>query len=206
MVYQVTSGPRCQSGLRAPPARGLYDDTVHNQGRWARWVPAALLTVCTVVALVLQFLPVVAIGAQWAGNHDVASGGCGWDGTCSDVGVVDATMWCALVLVVAELAVGGLLGTAKRFAITIMVGCSVSWVVMFQDAFVMSQAAAHDPDDQGQARLFLTWGTRALMVDAAIALACCLAWFFVTRRRRPRTPRSPAPVGWRERKTPGRLE
>lgn len=146
---------------------------------------------CTVVAFVLQFLPVVVIGAEWAGNHDVASGGCGWDGTCSDQGVMDATMWCALVLVVVELVVGGLLGTVKRFAITIMVGCFVSWAVMFQNAFVMSQAAGRDLDDQGQARLFLTWCTRALMVDAAIALACCLVWFFVARRRRPRTPRSP---------------
>jgi hypothetical protein len=164
---------------------------MHHQGRWAKWVPAALLTVCTVAAFVLQFLPVVAIGAQWAGNHDVASGGCGWDGTCSDEGVIDATMWCALVLVVAELAVGGLLGTAKRFAITIMAGCFVSWAVMFQNALVMSQTAVRNLDDKGHARLFLTWGTRALMVDAAIALVCCLVWFFVARRRRPRTPRSP---------------
>jgi hypothetical protein len=150
-----------------------------------------LLTVCTVVAFVLQFLPLIAIGAQWAESHDVASGGCGWDGTCSDEGVVDATMWCVLVLVVAELAVAGVLGTVRRFAITIMIGCFVSWAVMFQDAFVMSQAAARDLDDQGEARLFLTWGTRALITDAAIALVCCLAWFFVTRRRRPRAPRSP---------------
>jgi hypothetical protein len=141
---------RHRAGLQAPLARGPYDDTMHHQGRWARWVPAALLTVCTVAAFVLQFLPVVAIGAQRAGNHDVASGGCGWDGTCSDEGVMAVTMWCALGLVVAELAVGGLLGTAKRFAITIMAGCLVSWVVMFQNAFVMSQAAGRDLDDQGR--------------------------------------------------------
>lgn len=168
-------------------------DTMHNQRRWARWVLAALLTMCTMAAFVLQFFPLVGIGAQWAGNNDVASGGCGWEGTCSDQGAIGVTMWCALALLVAELAVGGLLGNVKRFAITITItiGCFVSWAVMFQDAFVMSQTAARGLDDQGQARLFLTWGPRALMADAAIALACCLAWFYITRRRRPRASRSP---------------
>jgi hypothetical protein len=100
---------------------------------------------------------------------------------------MDVTMWCVLALIVAELAVGGLLGTVKRFAITIMVGCVVSWAVAFQDAFVISQTAERGLDDQGQAQLFLTWGTRALMADGAIVLVCCLAWFVATRRRRPRT-------------------
>ena len=160
---------------------------MHDRGGRARWVPAALLTMCTAGAFVVQFLPLVAIGIQWAGNHDVAAGGCGWDGTCSDAGTMDVTMWCALALIVAELAVGGVLGTVRRFAITIMAGCFVSWAVMIQDALVASLTAGHGLDDQGQARLFLTWASRALMADVAIVLICCLAWFAAKRRWRPRS-------------------
>lgn len=92
-------------------------------------------------------------------------------------------MWCALGLLAAEVAVGGLLGTVRRFAFTIIIGCFVSWAVMFQAALVMSRTADRALAEQGQARLFLTWDTRALITDAAIALACCLAWLLVTRRR-----------------------
>lgn len=161
--------------------RESYNDAMVSQGRWTRWVPAALLTVCTVVAFVLQFVALVVIGGEWAGNHDVASGGCGWYGTCSDAGVLSVTMWCALALFLAELVIGGLLGTVKRLAVAIMVGCLVSWAVAFQDALVISQTAERGLDDQGRAQLFLTWGTRALMVDGAIVVICCLAWFVATR-------------------------
>ena len=85
-------------------------------------------------------------------------------------------MWCALALVLAELAIGGLLGTARRFAVTIMAGCLVSWVVMLQGALVVSLTGERGLDDQGRAQLFLTWGTRALVADGVLALACCLAW------------------------------
>lgn len=96
------------------------------------------------------------------------------------------TMWSALALVLAELVIGALLGTAKRFAVMIIAVCLVSWAVFLQDGLVMSMTAERGLDDQGRAQLFLTWGTRALMADGAIALICCLAWFIATRRRRLR--------------------
>src|SRR6266700_4864377 len=92
------------------------------------WV-AAVLTVGAVVAFVLQLVLLLQIGTDWAGAYDVRSGECGWDGTCSDEGSLQVTLWCALVLVAFEIISGLALRSARRLAITIMVGCAVSWLV-----------------------------------------------------------------------------
>jgi hypothetical protein len=159
--------------------------------RARRWLGPAILTVFTLVAFVGQFAAAVGIGFPWAWNQNIATGQCGWDGTCTDAGATTIIMWYSLALLLAEMVIGVVLGTAKRIALMIIAACLISWVVMYQDALVMGLAAKPGLTDQAQAQLFLTWAPRALLADAAIALLCYLAWFIIRRRRLPRSAPSP---------------
>jgi hypothetical protein len=64
------------------------------------------------LALFVQLVAIVGLGTGWAGSLDVMQGGCGWDGTCSDAGAVDVTVYGLLVLILIDVVASVLL--AKR--------------------------------------------------------------------------------------------
>ena len=69
-----------------------------NRRHWSGARSAALL-LGAAVAFLVQLVAMTGLGEQWAGHFDVMQGDCGWDGTCSDAGVVDVTLYGLLALV-----------------------------------------------------------------------------------------------------------
>jgi hypothetical protein len=60
-------------------------------------------------ALVVEPIVVTLLGADWAGSFDVMQGGCGWDGTCSDAGTLEVSIYGLLVLIMLDVGAGFLL-------------------------------------------------------------------------------------------------
>lgn len=170
-------------------SRWLYHDVMSDQ-RWpGRLVRVAALTLASLMALVFQLVAVAGIGIDWAAAYDVMHGGCGWDGTCSQAGSLPLSFWCSLALVSLELIVGLVTASATRLAIAITAGCVASWALMFQDSVVFRLAATQYPGiagTQAQGQFFITWSTRILVAETALAL---LAWFVAARWRRSRRTR-----------------
>ena len=159
-----------------------------DQRRPYRLLRAAALTLGAGIAFFMQLVAVTAVGIEWAGAYDVMHGDCGWEGTCSQAGSLPLTLWCALVLGGAELAAGLVLRSAARFAVAIMIGCTVSWAMALQDNVVYQLAAARYPGvlgTQRQGTFFFDWNARLLLAETALALA---GWLVVAQlRRRART-------------------
>jgi hypothetical protein len=78
--------------------------------RW--WLRPVLLTVGPILALVIEAVAMAGLGNVWAGSYDVwrAGGDCGWDGTCSDAGVVTVTVGGFLAMLAAEFIMGTVSG------------------------------------------------------------------------------------------------
>lgn len=159
----------------------------------------------------LQGVALLLLGAGWAGAYDVSRGDCGYDGSCSDAHslTVSALGW--LVLVAVEGGMGALSAWAAwrarraadggadfpellafRGAVAVMVGCAASWLLVVQ-ASVVSHVAAdrHPASDTLQGRFFMTWNTRAMVVEG---LAALVGWMAIgwLRRVRAQPPARPA--------------
>lgn len=135
---------------------------------------------CSVaIVLLLQVVMTVPLVADWVENYNVSDGECGWQGTCTDVGLLPVTLVAWLAVPIVEVAVGLLI---SRVAITILLGGGFVFLLIVQNWLINGWAAARGGSDAAQAGFYLQTSSYLAAAEFLVAVLALLAWRFLPRR------------------------
>jgi mannose/fructose/N-acetylgalactosamine-specific phosphotransferase system component IID len=115
------------------------------------------------------------------GYYNISSGGCGWDGTCTDTGQIPAVLVGWLVVPAVEVAVGLLI---SRLSAAIVLGCACVAVLAVQGVLINAWASARGGADIAQANFYVQVSLDVVGAEIAVALLALVMLRYLRRQAR----------------------